>query len=147
VTADVWFRCYGVSPVSDYLAGDLAAARRSDGFVEVTPYLQVAGQHSVFAVGDVAAAEHKMAGSAMRQAQLAADNIRALIAGNTDLTPYQPAPPAIIVPIGPQSGSGQRPGMDEFVSSEAVAQAKGRDLMVDRFTELLGLTASESAGA
>ena len=37
VTADIWFRCYGVAPASDYLAGGLAGARRPDGFVEVRP--------------------------------------------------------------------------------------------------------------
>ena len=57
VTADIWFRCYGVAPVSDYLAGGLAAARRADGFVEVTPELLVAGQDRVFALGDVSAAD------------------------------------------------------------------------------------------
>ena len=57
VTADIWFRCYGVSPASDYLAGGLAAARRPDGFVEVTPELRVAGQDRVFALGDVSAAD------------------------------------------------------------------------------------------
>jgi apoptosis-inducing factor 2 len=36
VTADIWFRCYGVIPVSDYLAGGAAGARRPDGFVDVT---------------------------------------------------------------------------------------------------------------
>ena len=63
MTADIWFRCYGVSPVSDYLVGELAAARRPDGFVEVTPFLQVTGQDRVFAVGDVSTADHKMAGA------------------------------------------------------------------------------------
>jgi apoptosis-inducing factor 2 len=140
ITADIWFRCYGVSPVSDYLVGDLAGARRADGFIEVTPYLQVAGQDRVFALGDVAAADHKMAGAASRQAQLVAGNIRALITGDSDLTRYDPPPPAIIVPIGPQGGSGQRPGSDDLVTPEVVAQAKGRDMMVDRFTELLGVT-------
>ena len=57
MTADIWFRCYGVSPASDYLAGGLAAARRPDGFVEVTPELLVAGQDQVFALGDVSAAD------------------------------------------------------------------------------------------
>ena len=52
VTADIWFRCHGVTPVSDYLAGGLVAARRADGFVAVTPYLQVTGQDRVFALGD-----------------------------------------------------------------------------------------------
>jgi apoptosis-inducing factor 2 len=27
ITADLWFRCYGVTPQSDYLAGDLATSR------------------------------------------------------------------------------------------------------------------------
>jgi apoptosis-inducing factor 2 len=141
VTADIWFRCYGVTPASDYLAGGVAGARRPDGFVEVTPYLQVAGQERVFALGDVCTADHKMAGIATRQAQLVAGNIRALIDGETDLTPYQPSPPGIIVPIGPERGSGQRPGSDDLVAPEVVAQAKGRDMMVDRFAELLGVAA------
>jgi apoptosis-inducing factor 2 len=53
ITADIWFQCFGVSPVSDYLSDDLAAARRSDGFVTVGPALQVAGHDNVFAIGDV----------------------------------------------------------------------------------------------
>lgn len=140
VTADLWFRCYGVTPVSDYLVGDLVAARRPDGFVEVTPSLQVAGQDRVFAVGDVGAADHKMAGIAGRQAKVVAANIRSLITGTGDLTPHEPSAPGIIVPIGPQGGSGQRPGSDELVAAEFVAELKGRDLMVDRFADLLGVT-------
>jgi NADH dehydrogenase FAD-containing subunit len=112
VTADIWFRCYGVVPV---------------------------GQDRVFALGDVAAADHKMAGIAMRQAQLVAGNIRALIAGDGDLASYEAPPPSIIVPIGPQGGSGQRAGSDDLVAAEFVAQAKGRDMMIDRFVELLGV--------
>jgi apoptosis-inducing factor 2 len=138
VTADIWFRCYGVTPVSDYLSGSLAGARRPDGFVEITPYLQVAGQDRVFALGDVSTADHKMAGAATRQAQVVAGNIRALIDGKTELTSYQPAPPGIIVPIGPEGGSGQRPGSDDLVTPEVVAEAKGRDMMVERFAEMLG---------
>jgi apoptosis-inducing factor 2 len=140
VSADIWFRCYGVSPVSDYLAGDLAAARGPDGFIEVTPYLQVTGQDRVFAVGDVSAADHKMAGIASRQAQLVADNIRALIAGDGELGTWQQKPPAIIVPIGPEGGSGQFPDTEELVSPEQVAEFKGREMLVGRYAELFGIT-------
>jgi hypothetical protein len=35
------------------------------------------------------------------------------------------------VPIGPNGGSGQRPGSDDLVPAEFVAQVKGRDMMVD----------------
>jgi hypothetical protein len=42
------------------------------------------------------------------------------------------------VPIGPQGGSGQVPGSDDLVTAEFAAQAKGRDMMVDRVAALLG---------
>jgi NADH dehydrogenase FAD-containing subunit len=141
LTADIWFRCYGVTPASDYLAGGLAAARRPDGFVEVTPELLVAGQDQVFALGDVSAADqNKGAGAAGRQAPVVAGNIRALITGEGELARYQPPPPSIIVPIGPDGGAGQRAGLDDLVPAETVAQLKGRDMMVGRFAELLGLS-------
>ena len=139
VTADIWFRCYGVAPASDYLAGGLAAARRPDGFVEVTPELLVAGQDRVFALGDVSAADqNKGAGAAGRQAPIVAGNIRALITGEGELARYQPPPASIIVPIGPDGGAGQRAGSEDLVPAETVAQLKGRDMMVQRFAELLG---------
>jgi NADH dehydrogenase FAD-containing subunit len=133
VTADLWFRCYGVAPASDYLAGELAGARDAAGFVTVTPDLRVTGQDTVFALGDVAAADHKMAGLAGRQAEVVAANLRALIAGEPATATYQPGPPSIAVPVGPEGGSGQRPDSDELLSAELVAQLKGRDLLVDRF--------------
>ena len=145
VTADIWFRCYGVSPVSDYLAGELASARRPDGFIEVTPQLQVTGQTRVFAVGDVSAADHKHAGIAGRQAQLVAANIAALIAGEGELAAWKPAPVSIIVPIGPEGGSGQLPGSADLAPPEMVARLKGREMMVGRFAEMLGVTAPADA--
>jgi apoptosis-inducing factor 2 len=70
-----------------------------------------------------------------------ASNIRALISGEGDLTSYQSSPPVIIVPIGPDGGSGQLPGSDDLATPERVAQVKGRDMMVGRFTELLEIAA------
>lgn len=140
VTADIWFRCYGVAPASDFLAGGLAAARQPDGFVEVTPELRVAGQDRVFALGDVSDADpNKGAGVAGRQAQVVAGNIRALITGDGELSSYESLPPSIIVPVGPDGGAGQRHGSEDLVPAEVVAQLKGRDMMVDRFAELLGV--------
>ena len=156
VTADIWFRCYGVLPVSDYLAGGLAAARGADGHIEVTPTLQVTGQDRVFALGDVSTADRKVAGAASRQAAIVAANIRALIeagpdataagAGAPELSRYEAAPPGIVVPIGPEGGSGQRPGSGELLPPEMVAQLKGRDMMVARYAEMLGVPVGETAG-
>jgi NADH dehydrogenase FAD-containing subunit len=140
ITADIWFQCFGVSPVSDYLSDDLAAARRADGFVTVGPALQVGAHDNVFAIGDVSTADAKMAGMAGMQAQLVAQNIIKMANGDNDLTAYQPYGTAIVVPIGPDGGSGQLPGQEDLASREMVATVKGRDLMVDRFEEILGLT-------
>ena len=138
VTADIWFRCYGVVPNSDYLGEELAPARRSDGFIEVGPTLQVAGQTTVFALGDLSTADAKMAGYAGRQAATVAatssPRLRKLRAPRLPIHGH-----AIAVPIGPTGGAGQFPGQDEIVGREVIAEVKGRDMMVDRFTELFGL--------
>jgi len=46
------------------------------------------------------------------------------------------------VPIGPVGGGGQRPDSAGLVPAEVVAQLKGRDMMVQRFAELLGVSAT-----
>jgi NADH dehydrogenase FAD-containing subunit len=139
VTSDIWFRCYGVVPNSDYLGDALAPARRADGFVEVGPTLQVAGQTTVFALGDLSTADAKMAGHARRQADTVAENIKALAQGRSDLADYQSMGVAIAVPVGPTGGAGQLPGQAGIVGRETIADLKGRDLGVDRYAELFGL--------
>jgi NADH dehydrogenase FAD-containing subunit len=142
VAADIWFRCYGVRPQSDYLGGDLAAARRPDGFVDVDEHLRVAGQLTVFAIGDVTAvAERKGAGAAGRHAAVVAENIVALIGGATQLpATYQPGPGAAIIPLGSTGGASQVPGPEGLTVLDAATTAryKGKDLMVGRFATLFG---------
>jgi apoptosis-inducing factor 2 len=138
IGADIWFRCYGLSPVSDYLSGDLADTRRPDGSIEVTPTLQVKGQTRVFALGDAAAADLKGAGRASRQAEIVVANIRALVEGN-DLQPYEPSPPAIVIPLGPTGGASELPGQDEIAGAEQTAAIKGSHLFIERYRELFGL--------
>jgi NADH dehydrogenase FAD-containing subunit len=145
VSADIWFRCYGVVPNSDYLGDALVPARRADGFIEVGPTLQVAGQTTVFAVGDISTADSKMAGFAGRQAAIVADNINALAQGRSDLTHYESWGVAIAVPIGPTGGAGQFPGQDKILGREAIAQMKGRELGIDPLRERLGLAARAAA--
>ncbi|MCM2393268.1 FAD-dependent oxidoreductase [Streptomyces albipurpureus] len=139
VTAQVWFRAYGVTPASDYLAGALAPARLASGHVEVTPSLQVKGQTTVFALGDITdVAEAKKAGAAMQHAEVIAGNITSLIEGGTELASYEPGPAAILLPLGPTGGAAELPG-GELLGPEVTAQYKGADLMVGRFAETFGL--------
>jgi pyruvate/2-oxoglutarate dehydrogenase complex dihydrolipoamide dehydrogenase (E3) component len=44
ITADIWFRCYGLVPNSDYLSEELASAGLPNGHLEVTPELRLARQ-------------------------------------------------------------------------------------------------------
>ena len=142
ITADMWFRCFGVAPVSDYLDAGLASARDQNGFVRVTPTLLVDGFDTVFAIGDVSTADAKMAGRAGRQGHVVAENIRKLSAGDRALSRYEPLEPAIIIPIGPTMGSGQLPNQQDLASRELVSAVKGRDLMVKRYAEILGVSAT-----
>ena len=139
LAADIWFRCFGVVPNSDYLGDALDGARRADGFVEVGPTLQVRGQTTVFALGDLSTADAKMAGFARRQGDVVATNITTLASGGDELVAYESVGAAIAVPIGPTGGAGQFPGQDEIVGPEVIANVKGRDMMVEPFTELFGL--------
>ncbi len=142
IIADVWFRCWGVSPVSDYLAGSLAGARGADGFVDVTPEMRVAGEERVFAVGDMTRGQPKMAAVAGRQAAVVAANILALLDGG-ELQQYVAMGPAIAVPIGPNGGAGQFPGRDDIAGPEIISEVKGQALNVDRYAERFHLAPSD----
>jgi NADH dehydrogenase FAD-containing subunit len=142
ITADIWFRCFGVTPVSDYLSGSLAAARTPEGYIEVDPQLRVLGHQHVFALGDVSTADAKMAGFAGYQAAVVASNVTAAISGSGDLQTYESLGPVIAVTIGPEGGAGQFPGQEGIAGPEVIAQAKGRTMMVDRYAEILGVSPS-----
>jgi NADH dehydrogenase FAD-containing subunit len=140
IEADIWFRCYGLAPVSDYLRGDLASTRLADGSVEVNSQLQVNGHANVFALGDVAAADLKTAGRAGRQADVVVANIRALVEGG-ELQAYEPSPPAIVMPLGPSGGVSELPGQDELAGAEQTAAIKGEHMFIDAYRERFGLAA------
>ena len=141
ITADIWFRCYGLVPNSDYLSEELAGARLANGHLEVTPELRLTGQETVFAIGDLTAIpEAKRGGAAGRHAEVVASNIRALIEHSDELVAYQPAPPLILLPLGPTGGVSQLPGQDDFAGPEMTAQIKGHDMFVGRYAEMFNLS-------
>jgi NADH dehydrogenase FAD-containing subunit len=130
-----------VTPQTGYLAGDLAPARTPDGYLRVTPLLQVEGFSTVYALGDIAAIDVNKAAVANRQAAVVAANIKAQIEGSDERTSYVVAPPSIVLPLGPTGGAGQRFDTGEIVTAEFVSSVKGTDLMIDRQAELLNLPA------
>lgn len=140
VRADVWFRCYGVAPNSDYLAGDLRRARWPDGRVEVTAELRVPGEPRVFAVGDVTAIpEAKMAKAAELHAEIVAAAIRAETTGQEEIPGYRPAPPGMSLPLGSRGGASYNEQVGVLGAAQT-AQLKGSHLRIDRYREILGVT-------
>jgi NADH dehydrogenase FAD-containing subunit len=133
--ADIWFRAFGVHPHSEYLAGGSMSDRRDDrGYVRVDEHLRVAGETQIFAIGDIADADRDMAGIATAQAKVVAANIRALVTGAGDLAGYDPFPPMIAIPLGPEGGAGFIG--DGVADAATIAELKGRHMLVERYAEL-----------
>lgn len=142
LAADIWFRCFGGSVVTDYLADELAAARQPNGRLDVTPDLRLAGADRVFALGDITAiSEAKKAAAASAHAEVVAANIRTLLeAGSSaDLATYQPDEPGIVVPLGPSAGASYARKHGGLLDAATTSQLKGADLLVGAFAERLGL--------
>ncbi len=138
VTADLWFQCFGGAPHTAYLDGELAAARRPNGQVEVAADLRIPGHPTVFALGDITALpEAKLAKSAGEHAEVVVANIRALVSGGEPRT-YTPGGPMISLPLGP-SGGATYTEETGILDSATTSQIKGAHMMVSRFEELFGL--------
>ncbi|OAA18080.1 NADH dehydrogenase, FAD-containing subunit [Frankia sp. EI5c] len=139
ITADIWFRCFGVVPNTGFLTGALADTRNPGGHLAVTDTLQVKGHDTIFAIGDITdIAEAKRGSRAKAHAAVTAANIEALITGGKDLTAYQPTPPAIMLPLGPTGGAAQLPGHG-VVGPDITSRYKGADMMTGPFAELFGI--------
>jgi NADH dehydrogenase FAD-containing subunit len=134
IEADIWFRCFGVVPQTGYLRGALADAVDERGYLRVDEHLRAA--EGVFAIGDIAAGDRDMAGIAGAQAAVVAANLRAAITGEGETKVYQPFPPLIAVPLGPEGGAGQLPGYEGVAGAEVVAELKGRALLIDRYVSM-----------
>ncbi|MDX3109534.1 NAD(P)/FAD-dependent oxidoreductase [Nonomuraea angiospora] len=142
ITADIWFRAYGVRVNSDYLADGRLTTSTPQGQVRVTERLNVRGHDHVYAIGDLTdVPEAKMAGYAMQHAEVVAANILAQLRGERPTAVYRPLPhPMILLPLGPRGGVGQLPGPDgpAVVPAGTVSAYKGADLFTGRFTEQFG---------
>jgi len=142
IDAQIWFRCYGTLPVTDYLDHELAGARRWDGELAVTPTLNVRGFPTVFAVGDITAVkETKRASAAQAHATVVAANIRALIEGREPTATYAAAPERIVLPLGPEGGSSQvveADGTRRVLGPQETSALKGADLFSADIAELFG---------
>ena len=139
VGGDMWFRCHGAVPVSDYLSGALGAARTDRGHVRVGSGLQVPRHPRVFAIGDLAAvAEPKTAKAAGQHAEIVAERIRAVLDGRDETAVYSPGPPAIVVPLGPDAGASYSP-QTGLLGAEATTSLKSSHMKIGEYRDMLGV--------
>lgn len=142
LTADIWFRAYGVHVNSGYLADERLTTLNAKGEVPVTAALNVRGHDHVYAIGDITdVAEQKRAGHAMRHAEVVAANIGARLRGEPPTATYEPGAQMILLPLGPNGGVGQlaTPDGPAVIPAHTVAEHKGADLFTGRFAKLFGV--------
>lgn len=143
ITADIWFRAHGVRVNSGYLADGRLTTPGPRGTVAVTGTLNVVGYDHVHALGDLTdLPEAKMAGYAMRHAEVVAANITARLRGEEPTRTYEAAPhPMILLPLGPRGGVGQFPSPEGpvVVPVGTVVEYKGADLFTSRFAARFGI--------
>jgi NADH dehydrogenase FAD-containing subunit len=121
-----------VHPATDYLRGDLAAARDERGYLAVDEQLRLKGGDGVYALGDITTADRDTAGAATRQGQLVAANIRAAITGDGEPAAYEAGPTMIVVPLGPEGGATQLP--TGVGGPEEAAAIKGGSMLVEMYS-------------
>jgi apoptosis-inducing factor 2 len=136
VTADIWFRAFGVRLNTAYLADGRLTPLTDRGEVPVTEHLTVRGYDHVYAAGDITDfPDPKMASYAMAQAEVVVRNIQAQLAGRVPDAVHEPTDRRILLPLGTRTGTGQlpAPGGPAPASPEVVYERKGADLFTARF--------------
>lgn len=150
IEADIWFRAFGVSVNTGYLADGGLTRLTGRGTVAVTERLNVRGYGHVYAIGDITAlADPRMASYAMVHAEVVVENIRAQLAGDRPGAVYTPsAERRILLPLGTRGGVGQLPTPEGPVAAtaEAVYERKGADLFTARFAARFDVAGTGRAG-
>ncbi len=148
IEADLIFPAIGARPVAPPIAG---ASYGASGRLLVDRWLRPVGQRRVFALGDAAETGDFMTIVAItRQAPWLVKTLKTVLAGRPveTLAAYRPWPvPAILVPLGPNSGASLLPiarhGLT--VGRRATASLKGRDLFIPRYRKDFGYGAAARA--
>ena len=132
VTADIWFRCFGVAPATDFVP---VALLDETGRVRVDEWLRV---RASMACTRSATPPTPTGPPPARPAARPTWWRRACgpaITGEGDEGTYEAPPVGSLVPLGPEAGAGQLPGAG-VVGPEKASAIKGRTMLLDLYEVL-----------
>lgn len=152
IDADVWFRCFGSRPNTDFLEDGTLVDLTDRSTVPVDDNLRVVGHRNIYALGDIAdLPDAKMATWAQTQAPTVIQNIEAQLRGEPAAAVYRPdSAPRLLLPLGTRHGVGQLPspsGDSVPASVDEVMRRKGADLFTARFAARFDVQTAERAAA
>lgn len=135
--ADLYIPTTGVLPNSSFIPEQFLD---QDGWVKVDKELRVLSAEGIYAAGDITNNSMRLSFKAMEQAKVAANNLKADIAGKGERKSYdQGESVMMVVPVGSSGGTGQVFGMVPF--SFMVKMIKGRDYFISKAPGALAGTA------
>jgi len=144
ITYDVMLCCIGGRPNTEYLRTHFSDRLDTEGRVRVTPELLVAGEKTVFALGDITdLKENKMAMHIAGQLDVAEANIRAIASGRAPSRIYKAKTANLLmaVTLGSRAGVIFAPPVGSLRSSWLIRKAKAETMLVPKYRKQLGLSA------
>ncbi len=145
IAYDLLIWCTGGKPSTSYMNAYFSDVLNEAQRIRVTPYLQVVGSGSIFALGDITDLdENKMAWHIAGQVEHAAHNIRLFLAGNTTLSNFvahhaETGNPAMAVTLGSREGVTHMPGLGVLRAPWINRLAKAGHMLVPKYRKALGV--------
>lgn len=137
LSADLYIPTTGSLPNNSFIPEQFLD---QDGWVKVDKELRVLSAEGIYAAGDITNNSMRLGFKAGEQAKIAANNLKADIAGKGERQSYdQGQSVMMVVPVGEGGGTGQVFGMVPF--SFMVKMIKGRDYFVSKAGAALAGTA------
>ena len=148
--ADLVYEATGILPNSDFLKAELAHILNEKGFVKVDKHLQVEGESSLYALGDVAdVGEAKLGYLAVKQGEYLAKLVSKKFKQKKGKS-YKRNPLMALIPVGQKQGVVQLPFA--VTTSTLLVGIKLKDLFINKIYKGFGtipnsLSSSESTPA
>jgi NADH dehydrogenase FAD-containing subunit len=128
INADLYIPTTGALPNNSFIPEQFLD---QDGWVKVDKELRVLSAEKIYAAGDITNNSMRLSFKTLEQAKIAANNLKADIAGKGERQSYNQGDSVMmVVPVGESGGTGQVFGIVPF--SFMVKMIKGRDYFISK---------------